>query len=216
MKLYNKKVNEFIDLVDSDTPTPGGGSSSALMSVLGLSLARMVGHLTVNKKKFKNLDENIQQDFNNSLISLLELKEKLIPLIDEDSESFNAIMKAFKLPKETEQEKKLRQEKINEATLIAIEIPFKVAKLSLEAFNYFEVILNYGNTSAISDLGVSVLSISSGVEGALYNVLINLIGFNDLETVNYYQNEVAKMLTKTHNLKEIYLKEIYKKLNFTK
>lgn len=212
MDLWNKQISEFVDLVDSNKPTPGGGSSSALISVLGLSLARMVGHLTTNKRKFKNLDENIQKEFNDSFTSLLNLKEKLIPLIDKDALSFNAIISAIRLPKETDEEKNIRKNKIKEATLHAIEIPFQIAKLSLESFNHFEVILKYGNVNSISDLGVGILAISSGVEGALYNVLINLIGFKDLDIVNDYKNKVTGMLAKTNNLKEEFLKEIYKKL----
>lgn len=214
MKLYNKEVNEFIDLVDSKMPTPGGGSSSALMSVLGVSLARMVGHLTVTKKNFLSLNDDIQKEFNSALQSLLELKDKIIPLIDEDSASYNAIIAAYRMPRETDEEKSLRRKQIKEATIGAIEIPFKIAKLSLETFNHLDIILEHGNVSAISDVGVSILALSSGVEGALYNVLINLIGMKDQDVVKHYKDETNRILKEMNSYKEKSLKIIYEKLEF--
>ncbi len=214
MDLYNKKVSEFIGLVDSEMPTPGGGSSSALMSTLGISLARMVGHLTVTKKKFLSLDEKIQEEFNASLNSLLMLKEQIAPLIDEDSASYNAIIAAYRMPRETDEEKSLRRKQIKEATLGAIAVPFKIAKLSIEVFNYLDIILNYGNESAISDVGVSILALSSGIEGAIYNVLINLIGHKDEELVKYYKEESNKILNDLNTFKEKRIKLIYEKLEF--
>ncbi len=214
MKLYNQTVNEFVELVDSSSPTPGGGSSSALMSVLGLSLSRMVGHLTVNKRKFSRLEEDIQVEFNNNLNALLTLKDKLIPLIDEDSASFNLIMAAYRLPKETAEDIEIRKTKIKEATIEAIRIPFEVAKLSYEAFKYLPFILKYGNMSAVSDLGVSVLALSSGVEGAIYNVFINLIGFDDEDISNYYKTESDKLLKQTNTFKTNFIDQIYKALEY--
>lgn len=214
MSLYQKTVNEFIELVDSDFPTPGGGTSSALMSVLGISLSRMVAHLTVDKKKFKNLDEETQKEFIDTQNKLLEIKQQIIPLIDEDSESFNAIMRAFKLPRETDEDKRIRRKAIDDSTLVAIEVPYKIAKTSLMALENLEIMLNHGNESAISDLGVCTLALSSGIEGAMLNVLINLVGHKDQELIDYYKKETKKILEKTKNIKEHILKEVYIKLEY--
>lgn len=212
MKLINTTITDFIELVDSNNPTPGGGSSSALMSSLGLSLTRMVGHLTINKKNFLTLDNEVQILFKEKLESLQLIKEKIIPLIDEDAKSFDEIMKAYKLPKETIEEKDYRKEAIKKATLITIEIPYKVASLSLEAFNHFPFILKYGNKQTISDLGVGILALASGIEGALYNVMINLIDFNDNEIASHYKSEVHRMLKETNEFKINFLNTIYKEL----
>lgn len=210
--LVNKSVTDFMELVDSSKPTPGGGSSSALMSSLGISLTRMVGHLTTNRKSFLKLDEEIQNEFNHNLKSLLSLKDKLLPLIDEDAKSFDDFMIAFRLPKITNEEKKIRRAKMDEATLKAIKIPHEISKLSLEALDYIPFILKHGNKSAVSDIGVSILALTSGIEGALYNVLINLLGFKNEEIVTFYKNEVHNILNKTNDFRQNYIKIIYEEL----
>ncbi len=215
MNLWDKKISEFMDLVDSSSPTPGGGSSAALISVLGLSLVRMVGHLTVNKKKFQKLDEKIQTQFTDTLQSLLTLKTKIIPLIDEDTLSFNKIMAAYSLKKDSPEEIVIRKQAIKEATLEAIKVPFEVANLSFEAFMYFPFILLHGNKQALSDLGVSVLALASGIEGALYNVLINLIGFDDEKVISFYKEQTKDLLEKTHQFKDSFLKDILDSLEYS-
>ena len=111
MYLIDLKVKQFIDEVDSNSPAPGGGSVSALLSVLGISLSKMVGHLSINKKKFLKLDESIQKTFKNNIIVLDNFKKELMPLIDADTESFNLIMKAYSLKKDSEEEIILRNKK---------------------------------------------------------------------------------------------------------
>lgn len=212
MNLSNKTLNEFIEMVDSASPAPGGGSVAALMSVLGLALARMVGHLSVNKKKFLKLDDCIKKEFNEALANLAALKEKIMPLIDEDTASFQAIMQAFSLPKETNDELAIRNKAIKIATLKAIQVPYQVAKLSISSFAYFSNLLQYGNQQAISDLGVSLLALSSGIEGALYNVLINIINFDDELIVSYYQNEVKSLLQENNKFRELFSRQILNRL----
>lgn len=212
MKLINLKVKDFIEQVDSNSPAPGGGSVAALMSVLGISLSKMVGHLSVNKKRFLKLDDSIQEEFKNHLNKLDNLKNDLIPLIDADTESFNMIMKAFKLAKNTDEEKKIRNSAIEEATIEAIIIPFEVAKLSLEGLKALEFILEFGNKQTVSDLGVSVLALSSGIEGAIYNVMINLGSLKDETLISQYKLESKKTLERSNKYKVEILKRVYKYL----
>ena len=106
MKLIDMKVLDFTNLVDSKSPAPGGGSVSALCGSLGTSLARMVGHLTIGKKKFLALDVNIQKQFIEVIHSLEGLKNELLMLVDKDTEAFNQIMLAYKMPKDTPERKK--------------------------------------------------------------------------------------------------------------
>jgi methenyltetrahydrofolate cyclohydrolase len=212
MKLIDLEVKKLIDEVDSKSPAPGGGSVSALAGTLGVSLTRMVGHLTVSKKKFLALDEHIQKDFNEKLSILENKKQELLALIDLDTEAFNLIMDAFKLPKNTEEEILVKNQKIQEATKIAILVPLKVASLSLESLENMEIIIKYGNKTAISDLGVSVLNLSSAVEGALMNVLINLPGLEDESLKQKYHQDSDLILKKTLQIKDDYLKIIYQEL----
>lgn len=210
--LRELKVTEFVNEVDSKSPAPGGGSVSALASSLGVALSRMVGHLSVGKKKFKALDEDIQLNFKNVIDSFESIKEELVLLIDKDTEAFNLIMAAFKLPKETDLEKKQRSLKIEEGTLEAIKVPFQVATHSLNALQNLEYILQYGNKNTLSDLGVSALLLQAGLEGAILNVKINLPGISDESLRKEYTDQVSDMLNESLAIKEKVLKTIHEKL----
>jgi len=212
MKLTNLKITEFINEVDSKSPAPGGGSVSALASSLGVALSRMVGHLSVGKKKFKALDEEIQVEFRNTIESLEAIKEELVDLIDKDTEAFNLIMAAFKLPKETTEEKAHRSLKIEEGTLEAIKVPYRVAEISLDAVSKFKIIKQYGNKNTLSDLGVSTLMLSAGIDGALMNVKINLPGITDEETKAFYTKNVNDIYETNHQLRDEIVEDIFSKL----
>jgi methenyltetrahydrofolate cyclohydrolase len=213
MKLIDMKLIDFISEIDSKSPAPGGGSVAALSAALGVSLARMVGHLTVDKKKFLALSPEIQLEFKDTVDSLIMMKDQLISLIDLDTDSFNLIVKAFKMPKVSEEEIKARNEKIQEGTLEAIIVPVKVASLSLSAMHQIPYILKYGNKQTISDLGVSTLMLSSAIDGACMNVLINLPGLEDRIAANQFKNQVDDLINKSHQIRDEILDIVYKELN---
>ncbi len=210
--LRELKITEFVNEVDSKSPAPGGGSVSALASSLGVALTRMVGHLSVGKKKFKALDENIQSEFKEIIESFESIKNELVMLIDKDTDAFNLIMAAFKLPKETDEEKSLRSQKIEEGTLEAIKVPFEVARLSLEAMKNLDYILKYGNKNTLSDLGVSCLLLKAGLEGAILNVKINLPGISDQELKDQYTHQAADMLREASKIKKVILGVVHSSL----
>ena len=208
MKLIDLKTIDFIHEIDSNKPAPGGGSVSALLSTLGVSLARMVGHLSVGKKKFLKLDQPIQETFHKHLNHLLIIKDELITLVDKDTEAFNLIMEAYQVSKDDPK----RNQMIEDATLEAIKVPYRVAQVSYQALETLSFILAYGNKQTISDLGVSALSLSSGIEGALMNVLINIPGLSDENQKNVYQQEAKSILKDTQNLKQNILNLVYENL----
>jgi len=212
MKLVDLTIKEFNNEIDSKSPAPGGGSVSALASSMGVSLSRMVGHLTTGKKKFKKLDEEIQNNFNNILEEFLNIKEDLILLVDKDTVAFNLIMAAFKLSKETIDEKAIRKQKILEGTIEAIKVPYLVAELSLKALRQMDYILQYGNKNTLSDIGVSTLMLYSGLEGAILNVKINIPGLDDDETILKYETSSNKMLVEAKKIKADILNKIHNKL----
>ena len=212
MKLADLTVTGFINEVDSKSPAPGGGSVSALASGLGVSLTKMVGHLSVGKKKFKALDENIQNDFNTVIDCFDSIKKELIDLIDKDTEAFNLIMAAFKMPKETPADKAARSAKIEEGTIEAIKVPYRVAEVSFEALKQLDIILEYGNKNTLSDIGVSALMLASGIEGAILNVKINIPGISDEKLKNDYIQNVDSMLEKTKVLRDSYLTQVHNRL----
>ena len=210
MKLVDLKMIDFINQVDSKSPAPGGGSVSALISSLGVSLTRMVGHLTTSKKKYAKLDEVTRLKFESHLTHLWVIKDELILLIDKDTNAFNEIMAAFKLPKE---EHDIRVLAIEKATLNAIEVPYRVAVISLKALELLPFILTYGNKQTISDIGVAALSLSTGIEGALFNVLINLPGISNEDIKSNYKKEYESILKKAHLIKDELINKITSTLN---
>ena len=213
MKLIDLSVKDFISEVDSKSPAPGGGSISSLASALGISLIRMVGHLTVSKKKFISLSDEIKLEFQSTIDSMLLIKDELIALIDQDTEAFNQIMKAYQLPKDSEEQIIQRKLKIEEETINAIIIPSKVASLSLAALNHIDIIFNYGNSQMISDLGVGILMLVSGIEGAAMNMLINLSSLNDEMTKTQYKNQADNYIEKANEMKQKLISKIYESLN---
>lgn len=207
MKLIDLSVEGFIEEVDSNSPAPGGGSLAALAGALGSGLSRMVGHLSIGKKKFKNLTEEQQKEFKDALKELDSIKKELMILIDEDTNAFNLIMKAFKLPKETEEEKAVRRKAINNATIKAIEVPLAVARVSKKGMDFLPVIRKYGNKNCLSDVGVSMLLLHSAFVGAVMNVKINISGLS-LEQGRNYTDILEKLQEDTDDLARNFTKDI--------
>jgi methenyltetrahydrofolate cyclohydrolase len=207
-KLIERSIIEFIDELDSSSPAPGGGSVSALSSALGVALVRMVGHLSVSKKRFMKLNQSIQDEFKRTIFELENKKKRLEELIDLDTKAFDRIMAAFKLPKETEEEKRVRKAELEEATLEAINVPLEVAQVSIRALQSIERVMRYGNKQAISDLGVAALMIASGIEGACLNVLINLPGLSDEALKQTYRQEAEKMTERANTYRDEYTRHV--------
>jgi len=212
MKLVDYKVNEFVNVVDSKNPAPGGGSVAALAGSLSSALARMVSHLTVGKKKFKALEEDTQNLVFDAMNTLETKKEKFIELIDKDTEAFNMIMAAFKLPKETDEEKKERSNKIEEATVVAIDVPYEVASNGKEILDSLEILFLYGNKNCLSDLGVSALLLHTTIIGAVMNMKINLPGISCEDLKSRYQKEIEDLTEFSNKQVLDFVNKIYNKL----
>lgn len=202
MKLYDLSINEFLSRVDSATPTPGGGSVSALVISQGISLVRMVGHLTIGKKKFIELTENIKLDYVSRISSLEEIKLEMIEIIERDTDSFNKIMEAYKFPKSTDEEKNIRKNMVNKATVHATEVPLATAKLALTALELAEPTYVYANKTATSDFGVGINLIYAGLVGAVMNVKTNMNGYHDVDLRHKYYTEVSEIEDKALKLVE--------------
>ena len=212
MKLVELKINDFINEVDSKSPAPGGGSVAALAGSLSSSLARMVCHLTVGKKKFKALEDDIQSLVFDAMSSLEEQKDIFTVLVDKDTEAFNQIMEAFKLPKETEEQKLFRSRKIEEATIVAIEVPKEVAENGRNVLQSLQILMQYGNKNCLSDLGVSALLLHTTIIGAVMNMKINLPGISDEAQKASYQKVVDELYSFSNNEVLGFVNKIYNKL----
>ena len=167
-------VGEFTEVLSSSAPAPGGGSVSALCGALSAGLAAMVARLTRGKKYAA-----VEGEMADMVKDADALREKLEKKVDEDTEAFNQVMAAFKLPKKTKAEQAARGAAIQEATKGATRVPFSVMELALEALRFCEPVAEKGNTNSASDAGVGAMLGLAAVRGAAYNVRINLIGIED-------------------------------------
>lgn len=210
--LVKKTVEEFIREAGSDSPTPGGGSVSALAGSLGAALTTMVANLSFDKKSYKELNDDIKSEFDKNYKELLKLTDELKAIIDEDSTAFDGVMAAFKLPKETEEEKSIRTEAIQKGYIKAMEVPNRCADLCLKTLKLQKVFADYGNINAITDVGVGSLLAYSGLEGALLNVKINLLSIKDETYRKDIEGKMIKSLEDGKSLKEEVLSIVYRRL----
>ena len=206
MDWTNMTIKEFQDALSSKNPTPGGGTASAIALGQSASLVAMVANLTIGNQKWSDGWEISD--------SALVLANKIIEdsgrLAEEDSDSFDDVMSAFKLPKETEDQKIIRRRKIRESTLKAAEIPYNTALLALDLLKIMVPLSLHGNANAISDIGVAALLATAACKGALFNVEINLNSLPEDYGVEIRENapivasncrDIAKEIM--HNVKEI-------------
>lgn len=210
--LIEKTLRDYLKEVRSDSPAPGGGSVAAYSSALGASLTNMVMALTESKKAFAELPESEQNTMKDYSKKLVAVCTELEDIVDTDSTAFNDVIKALKMPKETDEEKKIRSEKIQEGYKIALEIPFRCAELGLEAMKMQKIFAQNGNINAITDVGVGCLLLQTGVEGALLNVTINLKSLKDEAFREETRKKVEDMLESSKKYKEETLAIVYKRL----
>ena len=195
MKLVEMTVSSYLDLLNSDAPAPGGGSASALCGAQGAALVSMVAGLTIGKKKYP-LDQELCIEVAQKAS---KLKDALLVQVDKDTEAFNLVSAAFKLPKETEEEKAARSKAIADATLVATQVPFETMKLCLETLHYTRSLIGHSNTNAASDLGVSALDLIACMKGAWLNVLINLGGLKDENIAKEFRSKGEEMVAAAQN-----------------
>lgn len=177
MKLVDMTVKNYLDVLKSEAPAPGGGSVSALSAAQGAGLVAMVCDLTIPKEKYaeyKELCQSIKAE-------ILEVFDELVIGIDKDTEAYNKVSAAFKLPKGTDEEKATRSKAIQEATIIATEVPYETMELCMKGIEITEKIVGKSNPNASSDLGVAALNLLAGIKGAYLNVMINLPGIKSEE-----------------------------------
>lgn len=179
-KLVNMKMTAFANETASESPAPGGGSVSAYVGALGISLGTMVANLSSHKKGW---DER-WEEFGNWAEKGQAIKDELLKLVDEDTHSFNLIMQAMALPKSTEDEKAVRKNEIQKATKYAIEVPFNVMQLSFDSMTVIKAMAEQGNPNSVTDACVGALCARTAVLGAFMNVKINASGYDDKTFVN--------------------------------
>ncbi len=174
-KLIHLSLTGYANATSAESPAPGGGSASAYVGALGISLGTMVANLSAHKKGW----DDRWEEFSNWAEKGEKLKNELLQLVDADTNAFKKILTAMSLPKTSEQEKQLRAKAIQEATRESIEVPFKVMQAAYASMEIIKAMTEKGNPNSITDAGVGALCARSAVKGAYMNVRINAVGYED-------------------------------------
>ena len=182
-KLIDLTVKDYLDILKSDAPAPGGGSVSALAGAQGAGLLLMVIGLTEGKEKFADFESACKE----AKPILEEAFDGLTEGIDRDTEGFNQVMAAFAMPKDTDEEKQARRAAIQAGTIASTEAPLHNMELAVDALKAAEILSGKFNPNCLSDFGVGVLNLKLCVQGAGMNVKINVPGIKDEEKAAEYQ-----------------------------
>jgi len=212
MLLIENSLKDYVAKVASGDPTPGGGSVAALAGSLGAALTVMVGNLTIGRKMYIELDDETKKEIDGAFNEIEKSIQVLNDIVDEDTKAFDKVMEALKLPKETEEQKAVRSQAIQEGYKVALEVPLRCAEECFKVLKLQKVFAKYGNVNAITDVGVGVLLAATGLEGAIFNVRINLNSIKDLEFKEKIQNKINSLMDKGMKLKEESLKIVYERL----
>lgn len=192
---------DFLSKLGSGTPVPGGGSASAMVGSISAALSKMVANLTIGKKGYEE-----QEGLMKYAVSEIEkIEKRFLSLAKEDEDAFNEISASWRLPKETEQEKKTRKDSIRAATLNAMKPPWAIASAAVTVLEISNKLIETGNKNAISDAACSAEFALATVRSALHNVRINLAGIKDPETV---ENENMKLKLLLEQADSLYRKAL--------
>lgn len=183
--LVKMKVDEFVEELASSSPAPGGGTIAAVSGAFAAGLGAMVCALTLGNPKYPEA-----QPFLPEVQEKLDaLRARFLELADEDTEAFNRVMAAYKLPKETEEEKEQRKAAVAQANIGAAQVPLMTAQAAVEVLTLLPEVITHGNVNTISDCGVAMECARTAAVGALMNVDVNLPSIRDEETRKDLKNQ---------------------------
>ena len=189
MKLAELTIIDFLAKTAGSDPVPGGGSISALNGAIASALTEMVANLTIGRKKYEEHEATMK-----AVTASADIYQKgFIKDIDSDSEAYEQVFNAFKLPKETDEEKAIRSQKIQDATKIAAEVPLEVARKAYAMMDLIDAVAEKGNQNAVTDACVAMMSARNAVLGAILNVRINLTSLKDEAYVNKVKAEINEL-----------------------
>lgn len=208
-RLVDLTARGFAEETASESPAPGGGSISAYMGALAAALGTMVANLSAHKAAY----DDRWEEFSDVAERGQELMERLLHLVDEDTEAFNRIMDVFAMPKKTDAEKAARAEAMEAATLYATQVPLRTMEACYEAFDVVEAMAFNGNPSSVTDAGVGALAARAGVRGAFLNVRINAAGLKDREKAAELIARGAELEAKAAEREAAILAEVDRKID---
>lgn len=190
MNFTDKSCGEFVGVLASKAPVPGGGGASALVGALGAALGNMVGQLTTGKKKYVSVEEDIQ----GLMAKADKLQQELLILVEKDAQVFEPLSKAYGMPKETEEERAEKEKVMEEVLKGACSVPLEIMHKCCEAIDLQAEFAAKGSKLAISDAGVGVIFCKSALQGASLNVFINTKSMKDRELAEKIDAEADEML----------------------
>lgn len=202
-------IRNYLDEISSSSPTPGGGNVSAFSGAVACNLGIMVCNLTIGKKKYVDVEEEMKD----IKFELAVAKEEFLNLAENDNQAFEKVMASFKLPKDTDEQKKERNDKIESATIEAAEVPAEVLRNCSKIISLFQTLAEKGNQNSISDAGVGASLISTAAEGAFLNVLINCSSLSNQTVAQEILKKNEIMLAEVKNLSNSIIGAIKKKLS---
>jgi len=187
--MKNKTLEEFSKETASSQPVPGGGSIAAYSGALAAALSEMVANLTVGKKNYKDVEEEMKL-----IVDKAEMiRTNMLDNIEKDCEAFDKVMVGFKLPKTSEEEKEYRKKTIQKGLIVAAEVPLEIAKEAFEIMPLAEIVVEKGNKNAVTDGLVSAMLARTAVLSALLNVKINLNSIKDEDYVDKTRKVVENL-----------------------
>ncbi|GEP02443.1 methenyltetrahydrofolate cyclohydrolase [Methylobacterium oxalidis] len=205
----NETIQKFLDGLASSAPTPGGGGAAAISGAMGAALVSMVCNLTIGKKKYVEVEADLKE----VLAKSEALRSTLTGMIADDVEAFDAVMGAYGLPKETDEQKAARAEKIQAALKIATDVPLACCRVCREVIDLAAIAADKGNLNVISDAGVAVLSAYAGLRSAALNVYVNAKGLDDRAFAEARLKELEGLLAEAGALNEKVYEVVKAKVN---
>ena len=190
MKISEKTCIEFVNVLASKSAVPGGGGAAALVGAIGMALGSMVCNLTIGKKKYAEYEESV----NEILVKAREIEKKLLSMIDKDAKNFLPLSKAYGLPNSTEEEKKIKEDIMENALKVACEVPIDIVRVCFDAIKLHEDLVDKGSKLAISDVGVGVQCLRAAILSGQLNVVININSIKDMEYVEAIRKEVNSLV----------------------
>lgn len=205
----NETIQGFLDGLASSAPTPGGGGAAAISGAMGAALLSMVCNLTIGKKKYVEVEAELRE----VLAKSEALRAELTGMIADDVAAFDAVMGAYGLPKDTDEQKAARAEKIQAALKVATDVPLACCRVCRQVIDLSETVADKGNLNVISDAGVAVLSAHAGLRSAALNVYVNAKGLDDRAFAEARLSELERLLGDAGPLNERIYEVVKAKVN---
>ena len=206
--MLEKKATEFLDDLSSAAPFPGGGGAAALTGALAASLGLMVANLTVGKKKYADVEEEIIKLKD----KLIGLRDRLVVLTDEDAICFEPLAKAYRLPKETKEERLEKERIMEDALRGACMVPFEIMETTLEVMKCLSIIGEKGSQMAVSDAGGGMVLAQAALEGAAFNIYINTKSMKNRVLAEELNDKAEKLISEGNTRKFFLYKKVLDKL----